>query len=69
MELTVVCEGSAPKSEIKPDDVYMILSKEGLFVYIGKDCSVLEKRNALSNAHVSGLFRQIPKSNPTFKNG
>ena len=54
MELTIVSEGSAPKSEIKPDDVYMILSKEGLYVYIGKDCSIVEKRNALSHAHVSG---------------
>lgn len=53
MELTVISEGSAPRKEIKPDDVYMILAKEGLFVYIGKDCSVAEKRNALSNAHVS----------------
>ncbi|KAM7541080.1 hypothetical protein Aperf_G00000038543 [Anoplocephala perfoliata] len=51
MELTVVSQGSAPRKEIKPDDVYMILAKEGLFVYIGKDCSVAEKRNALANAH------------------
>ncbi|VDM35941.1 unnamed protein product [Hydatigera taeniaeformis] len=51
MELTIVSEGSASKHDIKPDDVYMILTKEGLFVYIGKGCSVLEKRNALSNAH------------------
>nr|Q24800.3 RecName: Full=Severin [Echinococcus granulosus]AAK00052.1 actin-filament fragmenting protein [Echinococcus granulosus] len=51
LELTIVSEGSASKHDIKPDDVYIILTKEGLFVYIGKDCSVLEKRNALSNAH------------------
>uniref|UniRef100_A0A5K3EYL4 Severin n=2 Tax=Mesocestoides corti TaxID=53468 RepID=A0A5K3EYL4_MESCO len=51
MELTVVSEGKAAKSDIKSDDVYMILSKQGLFVYIGKDCSPVEKRNALSNAH------------------
>nr|CUU97372.1 hypothetical transcript [Hymenolepis microstoma] len=51
MELTVISEGSAPRKEIKPDDVYMILAKQGLFVYVGKDCSVNEKRNALSNAH------------------
>uniref|UniRef100_A0A0R3TMT5 HP domain-containing protein n=1 Tax=Rodentolepis nana TaxID=102285 RepID=A0A0R3TMT5_RODNA len=51
MELTVISEGSAPRKEIKSDDVYMILAKQGLFVYIGKDCSVNEKRNALSHAH------------------
>lgn len=51
IELSIVCEGSAPKKEIKSDDVYMILAKEGLFVHIGKECSVVEKRNALSNAH------------------
>ncbi|KAM3176818.1 Severin [Hymenolepis weldensis] len=51
MELTVISQGSVPRKEIKPDDVYMILTKQGLFVYIGKDCSVNEKKNALSNAH------------------
>nr|VZH90174.1 unnamed protein product [Spirometra erinaceieuropaei] len=51
IEISVVCQGSAPKSSIKPDDVYMIQDKSGLFVYIGKDCSHAEKRNAFSVAH------------------
>nr|CUU97371.1 hypothetical transcript [Hymenolepis microstoma] len=28
-----------------------LVTEEGLYVYIGKDCSVTEKRNAMSNAH------------------
>ncbi|VDN15571.1 unnamed protein product [Dibothriocephalus latus] len=51
LEITLVSEGSAPKSEVKSDDVYMVQSKEGLFVYIGKDCSPVEKKNALATAH------------------
>ncbi|VDL89548.1 unnamed protein product [Schistocephalus solidus] len=51
LEITLVSQGSAPKSEVKSDDVYMVQSKEGLFVYIGKDCSPVEKKNALSTAH------------------
>ncbi|VDN10712.1 unnamed protein product [Dibothriocephalus latus] len=51
IQISMVCEGSAPKNSIKPDDVYMIQDKSGLFVYIGKDCSHAEKRNAFSIAH------------------
>lgn len=53
MTISVVSEGSAPRAQIKHDDVYMIQSKEGLFVHIGSGCSIIEKRNALAHAHVS----------------
>jgi len=51
LEMSLVCEGSAPRSEIKSDDVFMVQSPKGLFVHIGSGCSIDEKRNALSNAH------------------
>lgn len=63
MELTLIAEGTAPKKDITSNDVYMILAKEGLYVHIGKDCSAMEKRNAMANAHVS-IYRWGSSTNP-----
>ncbi|KAL3321140.1 hypothetical protein Ciccas_000173 [Cichlidogyrus casuarinus] len=51
MKFSCLSKGSVPKTMITEDDVYFIDGSQGLYVYIGDNCSVAEKNNSLSHAH------------------
>jgi len=51
MTFSLVSEGSAPKSMLNNNDVFMIDNGKHMFVYIGSAASQEEKKNAMAYAH------------------
>ncbi|THD21074.1 Severin [Fasciola hepatica] len=51
LKFELIATNSAPKKLLHKDDVYFIDTGSQLFIYIGQDCSMVEKQNALSYAH------------------
>ena len=42
-----------------PQDVFILDAKDQVFVWIGRQTSVNEKKNAMAYAHVSGTFFKL----------
>lgn len=51
MEIDSVLNGSIDRSELKPDDVYLVDSGKHLFVWVGRNASIGERRSSLGFAH------------------
>lgn len=61
LKFELIASNSAPKRQLHDDDVYFIDTGSQLFVYIGGRCSMAEKQNAMSYAHVSNRPSSTPK--------
>lgn len=51
MEFTVVAEGELPRACLESADVFIVDNKQHCFVWVGKDASIDERRNAMTYAH------------------
>jgi len=51
MEIDQVLNGSIDRSELKPDDVFLVDAGKHLFVWVGKSASINERRSAMGFAH------------------
>ncbi|KAL3321142.1 hypothetical protein Ciccas_000175 [Cichlidogyrus casuarinus] len=51
LEFVCLSQVSAPRNMLNDNDVFIIEGSHGVYVYIGANCSITEKRNSLSHAH------------------